>query len=138
MTVKVALKPQVTALQPDDLNYTDMHTSPSDTHSQNNDAPKAELQVIVGHRQTPTSNISGNNNDYNNANDRHEAYFKNESPAKFERGIRFWCIIAGLCVTSLQSSFENSVVVMAGPAIVNDLAMGEEYIWITNAFFLCW
>ncbi len=56
----------------------------------------------------------------------------------FKRGFRFWCIIAGLSVTSLQSSLENSVVVTAGPAIVNDLQMGESYIWITNAFFLCW
>jgi hypothetical protein len=56
----------------------------------------------------------------------------------FRRGVRFWCIIAGLSVTSLQTSLEHSVVVTAGPAIVNDLAMEEEYIWITNAFFLCW
>ena len=56
----------------------------------------------------------------------------------FKRGIRFWAIIAGISVTSLQGSLENSVVVTAGPAIVDDLGMGEEYIWITNAFFLCW
>lgn len=56
----------------------------------------------------------------------------------FKRGFRFWVIILGISVTSLQGSLENSVVVTAGPAIVNDLGMGEEYIWITNAFFICW
>ncbi|KAH7304533.1 hypothetical protein B0I35DRAFT_471898 [Stachybotrys elegans] len=55
----------------------------------------------------------------------------------FKRGFTFWAIIAGISITSLQSSLEHSVVVTAGPAIVDDLAMGEEYIWITNASGIC-
>lgn len=55
-----------------------------------------------------------------------------------KRDFRFWAIIVGLCIANFQSSLENSVIVTSGPAIVNDLKMGEEFIWITNAFFLCW
>ncbi|KAI0145051.1 MFS general substrate transporter [Xylariaceae sp. FL1272] len=49
---------------------------------------------------------------------------------------RFWAIITGLCIANFQASFENSVVITAGPAIVSDLKLGGEYIWITNAFFV--
>lgn len=60
------------------------------------------------------------------------------SPAPFKRGFQFWAIMSGLGVTSLMASLENSVVVTAGPAMVADLEMGEEYVWIANAFFVCW
>ncbi|RYO84482.1 hypothetical protein DL762_005655 [Monosporascus cannonballus] len=61
---------------------------------------------------------------------------ENRTPV-FKRGFRFWAIIVGLCVANFQASLENSVVVTSGPTIVADLKMGEEYIWITNAFFVC-
>ncbi|KAI4592508.1 hypothetical protein KJ359_011090 [Pestalotiopsis sp. 9143b] len=54
----------------------------------------------------------------------------------FKRGFRFWGIMTALCAVSVMASLENSVVVTAGPAIVADLNMGEDYIWISNAFFL--
>ncbi|KAK7973234.1 MFS general substrate transporter [Apiospora saccharicola] len=61
-----------------------------------------------------------------------------QSPSQFQkRGFRFWAIIFGLCIATFQASFENSVIVTAGPAIVEDLEMGEEFIWITNSFFIC-
>jgi hypothetical protein len=56
----------------------------------------------------------------------------------FNRGFRHWPIIVGLCIANFQASLENSVVVASGPTIVDDLKMGEECIWITNAFFVCW
>lgn len=109
-----------------------MQSIQSDTHTPNTDSHHDDLQVIEAHHSTPPPPCAESNK---------ERILSDALPAKspdFQRGIRFWCIIAGLSVTSLQSSLENSVVVTAGPAIVNDLAMGEEYIWITNAFFLCW
>ena len=60
-----------------------------------------------------------------------------EAP-QFKTGFRFWAVMAGLGVASLMASLENSVVVTAGPAIVADLNMGDEYVWISNAFFICW
>lgn len=54
----------------------------------------------------------------------------------FKRGFRFWGVITALCAVSAMAALENSVVVTAGPAIVADLSMGENYIWISNAFFL--
>lgn len=53
-------------------------------------------------------------------------------------GARFWAVIMSLALTSFLASLENSVVVTSGPAIVADLEMGEEYVWVANAFFVCW
>lgn len=55
----------------------------------------------------------------------------------FHPGVRLWIIILSLGVTLLLTALENTVVAVAGPYIVADLHMGEDYIWITNAFFIC-
>lgn len=52
------------------------------------------------------------------------------------RGVRFWSIMASLCVTGLLSALENTVVVTSLPTIVRHLGVGDSYIWITNVFFL--
>ena len=52
------------------------------------------------------------------------------------RDFRFWAIIASLCVTGLLSALENTVVTTSLPTIVRDLNLGDNYIWITNVFFL--
>ncbi|PWY82164.1 DNA repair protein RAD50 [Aspergillus heteromorphus CBS 117.55] len=54
----------------------------------------------------------------------------------FERGFRFWIIIATLCVIGILSSLENTVVTTSLAFIVTDLNMGGNYIWVTNVFFL--
>jgi hypothetical protein len=109
-----------------------MQSIQSGTHNRNSDNHYDDLQAIKGNLSTPPPSRTKSQRD---------KILKDAQAAQspdFQRGIRFWCIIAGLSVTSLQSSLENSVVVTAGPAIVSDLSMGEEYIWVTNAFFLCW
>ncbi len=58
-------------------------------------------------------------------------------PQDFQRGLRFWGIIIGLGVTNLLGALENTVVTTAAPVILTDLRMGENFIWITNAFFVC-
>jgi len=55
-------------------------------------------------------------------------------PAK--RDWRFWTIIGTLSVMGILSSLENTVVVTSLPVMVEDLSLGESYIWITNIFFL--
>ena len=52
------------------------------------------------------------------------------------RDFRFWAIIASLCVTGLLSALENTVVTTSLPTIVRALNLGDNYIWITNVFFL--
>jgi len=52
------------------------------------------------------------------------------------RGLRFWAIIAALCLVSLLAALENTVVATSLPTIVEKLQMGRDYIWITNVFFL--
>ncbi|KAI1104399.1 major facilitator superfamily domain-containing protein [Jackrogersella minutella] len=60
-----------------------------------------------------------------------------KEPADFQRGFRFWAIIIGLGVTTLLGAFENTVVTTSAPVIVSELGLGANYIWITNAFFVC-
>lgn len=59
---------------------------------------------------------------------------KRGEPAK--RGWRFWTIIGTLSVIGILSSLENTVVVTSLSVMVEDLGLGENYIWITNVFFL--
>ncbi|KAK3318701.1 multidrug resistance protein fnx1 [Apodospora peruviana] len=55
----------------------------------------------------------------------------------FHPGPRLWAIIIGLGVTGLLTALENTVVTVAMPYIISDLAMGDDYVWVTNAFFVC-
>jgi hypothetical protein len=60
-----------------------------------------------------------------------------ESPTDFKHGFRFWVIIIGLGITKLLAALENTVVTTTAPEILSDLQLGENFIWITNAFFIC-
>ncbi|KAK3370719.1 major facilitator superfamily domain-containing protein [Lasiosphaeria ovina] len=62
---------------------------------------------------------------------------KPEEEEDFERGFRFWTIIIGLGITTLLASLEHTVVTTAGPYILQDLELRENFIWISNAFFIC-
>ncbi|KUI67782.1 hypothetical protein VM1G_03182 [Cytospora mali] len=55
----------------------------------------------------------------------------------FHPGLRLWIIIIGLGVTLLLTALENTVVTVAMPMIISELGLGENYIWVTNAFFIC-
>ncbi|KAM7193007.1 Major facilitator superfamily domain containing protein, partial [Rhypophila sp. PSN 637] len=55
----------------------------------------------------------------------------------FERGFRFWTIIIGLGITTLLASLEHTVVTTAAPYILQELDLKENFVWITNAFFIC-
>lgn len=55
----------------------------------------------------------------------------------FRPGLRLYIIIVGLGITLLLTALENTVVTVAAPVILTDLKMGNTYIRITNAFFLC-
>ncbi|KAF2962636.1 hypothetical protein GQX73_g10936 [Xylaria multiplex] len=55
---------------------------------------------------------------------------------EFNKDPRFWAIIATLCVIGILSALENTVVTTTLPHIVNELKLGDDYIWVTNAFFL--
>ncbi|RYP10841.1 hypothetical protein DL764_000393 [Monosporascus ibericus] len=61
----------------------------------------------------------------------------NGQPPPTKKGFRFWAILVGLGITNLLGALENTVVTTSAPTIVADLEIGENYIWITNAFFVC-
>lgn len=90
--------------------------SPTAAHSKHH----GNAQVDDGHDETGTDS----------SND------KGDGSTKFERGPRFWAIIGTLCVIGLLSALENTVVTTSLPYIITELDLGENYIWVTNAFFL--
>lgn len=57
-------------------------------------------------------------------------------PPPVKRGFKFWTIIFTLCKTGLLGALENTVVSTSMRTIVEELGIGDNYIWITNAFFL--
>lgn len=54
----------------------------------------------------------------------------------FKPSPRFWAILITCAILSLLSALENTVITTALPHIVADLEIGENYVWITNVFFL--
>lgn len=58
------------------------------------------------------------------------------APQKTHRGLSFWAIIIGLSISSLLTALENTAVTTSLPVIVQELHIGDNYVWITNVFFL--
>ncbi|TVY36831.1 Efflux pump [Lachnellula subtilissima] len=53
-----------------------------------------------------------------------------------QRSFSFWAIIVGLGITMWLAALENSVITTAAPAILADIPLGGNWIWMTNAFWL--
>ncbi|RDW76193.1 hypothetical protein BP5796_07014 [Coleophoma crateriformis] len=53
-----------------------------------------------------------------------------------QRGVKFWAIMAALCITSLLSALDAAVLSTALPTIVKDLNSSDVYVWTINAYFL--
>lgn len=56
--------------------------------------------------------------------------------AAFKPTFRLYAIIVGLGTANLLAALENTVITIAAPVILTDLGFGDNFIWITNAFFL--
>ncbi|RLL96034.1 hypothetical protein CFD26_104292 [Aspergillus turcosus] len=54
----------------------------------------------------------------------------------FNHDIRFWLVFMALCVTSLLAALEGTVTSTALPTIVANLHIGDNYPWVSNAYFL--
>lgn len=59
-----------------------------------------------------------------------------KSPPKFEKGPRFWAIIVVLSLISLLTSLEATITSTVMPSLIADLNGGENFIWVSNAYFL--
>jgi hypothetical protein len=55
----------------------------------------------------------------------------------FKPTFRLYAIIVGLGIANLLAALENTVITIAAPVILTELQLGDNFIWITNAFFLC-
>ena len=95
------------------------------------DGPDSEVAHVSQPAQLPIVSSS----DVSEQEERKGAELPTE-PAGMQRGLRFWSIIASLCVTGLLSALENTVVTTSLPTIIRELNVGDNYIWITNVFFL--
>lgn len=56
--------------------------------------------------------------------------------AAFKPTFRLYAIVVGLGIANLLAALENTVLTIAAPVILTDLGFGDNFIWITNAFFL--
>ncbi|RAH47378.1 MFS general substrate transporter-like protein [Aspergillus brunneoviolaceus CBS 621.78] len=54
----------------------------------------------------------------------------------FNHDLRFWLVFIALCVTSLLAALEGTVTSTALPTIVADLQIGDNYPWVSDAYFL--
>ncbi|KAL1965846.1 hypothetical protein VTN77DRAFT_5167 [Rasamsonia byssochlamydoides] len=52
------------------------------------------------------------------------------------RSVRFWCIIVALCITSLLTALESTVLITSLPTIIQDLKINNGYVWVNNLFAL--
>ncbi|KAF1837718.1 major facilitator superfamily protein [Decorospora gaudefroyi] len=64
-----------------------------------------------------------------------EASTEKNAP-KFVKGPRFWAILAVLSLISLLTALEATVTSTVMPSLVADLGGGENFIWVSNAYFL--
>jgi MFS family permease len=53
-----------------------------------------------------------------------------------QRSFGFWAIIVGLGITLWLAALENSVLTTAAPVMLEEIPLGDNWIWLTNAFFL--
>lgn len=49
---------------------------------------------------------------------------------------RFWIVFLSCCFLALLVSLDGTAVVIALPRIVNDLQMGDDFVWVANSFWL--
>lgn len=67
-----------------------------------------------------------------------------EAPAAHMEGIapprnktwQFWAVFPALCMTTLLSALDTSILSTALPTIALDINAGESYMWITNSYIL--
>jgi MFS family permease len=57
-------------------------------------------------------------------------------PYAFQKSYRFWMVLITLSFTILLTSLEGTVVITSLPFIVSDLAIGSNYVWVSNVFLL--
>ncbi|KAK2603552.1 hypothetical protein QQS21_004232 [Conoideocrella luteorostrata] len=58
------------------------------------------------------------------------------NPQEFQHSFNFWVIIAGLGIMIWLAALENAVLTTAAPAILAEFPLRDDWIWLTNAFFL--
>ncbi|OAA69790.1 Major facilitator superfamily domain, general substrate transporter [Cordyceps fumosorosea ARSEF 2679] len=103
-----------------------------------------DAATATGSTTTPVANDADSSTNSNlNNNNNNDGSIKADEKAKPNDGVtdfkptaRFWAILFTCAVMGLLSALENTVVTTALPHIVADLDMGQNYVWITNVFFL--
>ncbi|KAL3425960.1 multidrug resistance protein fnx1 [Phlyctema vagabunda] len=59
-----------------------------------------------------------------------------EAPKSASPGWKFWVIFLALCVSGLLTALDSTIVTIALLTIVDDLNIGDDYVWIVNVYFL--
>jgi EmrB/QacA subfamily drug resistance transporter len=58
------------------------------------------------------------------------------APPKTQRGVKFWGIIAALCLLSFISALDVAIITTALPTITSQIGGETQYVWIANSFVL--
>jgi hypothetical protein len=58
------------------------------------------------------------------------------TPTTSGKGWRFWAVFPAICVTTMLTAVESTVVSTALPFIVHELDAGDLYVWFVNVYFL--
>lgn len=59
-----------------------------------------------------------------------------ESASSSRKGWRFWAVFPPLCLSQLLIALETSIPTASLPKISADLAAGDNWVWIVNAYLL--
>ena len=116
----------------------------SSDHTKNDSSSKIE------EKSTASSNDSENENTVQNLNPKPENTAMDQNKLEPSAGTgdgspnqvgqardwRFWMVFAALAATGLLSAVEGSIISTALPTIVNNLDIGSNYAWVSNAYFL--
>lgn len=61
---------------------------------------------------------------------------KPETPAAAPKSLKFWTCFLALCLLGLSTSLEATIVTTALPTISRSIDLGNNYVWVGNAFLL--
>ncbi|KAI0450751.1 major facilitator superfamily domain-containing protein [Xylaria acuta] len=99
-------------------------------------APNATEDVRLASAPETATTPPGHDPDSAQSDDAVVVEEDDNEPDDFHPGWRLWAIIAGMTVALILTAFENTAITVALPIIVSELNLGENYIWVTNGFFI--
>jgi hypothetical protein len=98
---------------------------------------KSSRRIDVTARRTlPSDAASTSNSEASTTESKCVDPKKHPTTKSTQKDVRFWGIMAALCIASLLGGLETTIVTTSLSTIVHELEIGDDYVWITNSLFL--